>query len=69
MDRVEIKHSQTKAAWNIIGTTAGMLYKYARIPYQLTNTEEYDARNRKAAYELATKIARFLNTDYNKENT
>ncbi len=29
----EIKHSQTKDAWNIVGTRLGGLYKIARLPY------------------------------------
>jgi hypothetical protein len=29
----EIKHSQSKDAWNIIGTRPGGLYKIARLPY------------------------------------
>ena len=29
----EVKHSQSKDAWNIIGTRLGGLYKIARLPY------------------------------------
>jgi hypothetical protein len=29
----EIKHSQTKDAWNIVGTRLSDLYKIARLPY------------------------------------
>lgn len=31
--KVDIKHSQSKKAWNIIGTGLGEKYKIARIPY------------------------------------
>ena len=30
----EVKHSQSKDAWNIVGTIPGHLYKIARLPYQ-----------------------------------
>jgi len=31
--KVEIKHSESKSAWNIIGTVLGGMYKIARVPY------------------------------------
>ncbi len=31
--KVEIKHSQSKDAWNIIGAQLGGKYKIARVPY------------------------------------
>jgi len=29
----EVKHSQSKKAWNVIGTIPGRKYKIARVPY------------------------------------
>ncbi|MBS3993140.1 MAG: hypothetical protein KGZ87_05445 [Bacteroidetes bacterium] len=31
--KVQIKHSESKTAWNIIGTKLGGKYKIARVPY------------------------------------
>lgn len=31
--KTEIKHSQSKSAWNVIGTKLGGKYKIARVPY------------------------------------
>lgn len=49
--KVEIKHSMTKSAWNVVGTKAGAKYKIARIPYLETE------RDRQEAYEHAEFIA------------
>lgn len=29
----KVKHSESKNAWNIVGTQLGRKYKYARVPY------------------------------------
>jgi len=31
--KTEIKHSESKDAWNVIGTSLGKKYKVARVPY------------------------------------
>jgi hypothetical protein len=44
--KTQVKHSESKNAWNIIGTRAGGKYKIARVPYlviddsEITNTRE-----------------------------
>ena len=64
--KTKVVHSQTKAAWNIVGTTPGLTYKLARIPYHVrVDTENDDPINqeeRKRAFKLAESISRFLNT-------
>ena len=57
-----IKHSESKTAWNVIGTTLGERYKYATIPYckginEIINTKE------KAE---SLKIAMFISYSLNK---
>ena len=46
MIKTKVVHSQTKAAWNIIGIQAGRKYKIARIPYLVTDHESADLINR-----------------------
>jgi hypothetical protein len=63
-DKVKVVHSQTKSAWNIIGTTIGMHYKYARIPYYSDDKfPEITSEYRKTAYDLAASIVEFLNKE------
>ena len=65
--KVTIKHSESKTAWNIIGTRLGDRYKIARIPYhQLTDDgeykEEYNTREKAKALEIAQFIRNSFNT-------
>jgi hypothetical protein len=48
--KTEVKHSESKDAWNVIGISLGGKYKIARIPYvvtkdsiMLTTIERYEA--------------------------
>ena len=51
---VKIKHSQSKSAWNIIGTRLGYKYKIAIIPYlKLGNNEIFDTRSKADALKHA----------------
>jgi len=66
--KVEIKHSKSKNAWNIIGTSAGSRYKIARIPYnQLPDKdndeykEQYDTQEKAEALKIAQYIVTVLN--------
>tara|TARA_R110000782_G_scaffold155934_1_gene248111 strand:+ start:420 stop:773 length:354 start_codon:yes stop_codon:yes gene_type:complete len=43
--KVKIKHSESKHAWNIIGTMAGAKYKIARIPYCQEDKEGWEIYN------------------------
>jgi len=59
--KVKIIHSQSKPAWNIVGTKLGAKYKIARIPY-VSGTDEITANNnRQEAFEHAEFIAYCFN--------
>jgi hypothetical protein len=59
--KTKVVHSQTKAAWNVIGTTIGGKYKIARIPYSCCDNEQITDKNRIEAYEHAVFIAACFN--------
>ena len=60
--KVEIKHSQSKNAWNIIGTQLGGKYKIARVPYnKIENSEELSHREKDEAFRHAEFICFCLN--------
>lgn len=59
--KVKLKHSQTKSAWNIIGTIPGDKYKIARIPYSVYDNEIISNNNREEAYNIAEYIETCLN--------
>jgi hypothetical protein len=62
---VKVVHSQSKSAWNIIGTKLGGKYKIARIPYQFAGDEELNTRYRLEAFNHAEFIAYcFNNADH-----
>lgn len=60
--KTEVKHSESKTAWNIVGTIPGDKYKIARIPYvsDPRYSEEINSRERKKALELAKFISESL---------
>lgn len=65
--KCKVVHSHSKAAWNVIGTTAGLKYKLARVPYVDTcqsdpASVELDSRERKEALGIAEalEIAEFI---------
>ena len=37
--KTKVVHSQTKSAWNVIGTDLGGKYKIARVPYVTIDDE------------------------------
>lgn len=61
-DRYQVKHSETKAAWNIVGTEIGGKYKIAMIPY-VTDSRfpEESTVNRKEAFDTAMYLTACLN--------
>ena len=64
---VDIKHSESKSAWNIIGTMPGGKYKIARIPYLVIQDNEIlTTLNKKEALDHALFIRKAFNTDYEK---
>ena len=61
-DRYGVKHSETKSAWNIVGTEIGGKYKIARIPYIADDRfPEICSSNRKAAFDTAMYLTDCLN--------
>ena len=57
----KVVHSQTKSAWNVIGTTPGLKYKIARIPYVCTDSETSTERERVEARKHAEFISYCFN--------
>lgn len=55
--KTKVVHSQTKSAWNVIGTIFGSKYKIARIPYLTANDDVTTERERKEAFEHAQFIS------------
>lgn len=56
-----VVHSESKTAWNVVGTRLGGRYKIARVPYIVTGNDLFDEREKKEAYELAV----FISTSFN----
>lgn len=59
--KTRVVHSQSKAAWNIVGTILGGKYKIARVPYIVINDEKIDEINRSEAFEHAEYISYCFN--------
>ena len=51
--RTKVVHSQSKPAWNVIGTIPGMKYKIARFPYVLGTDEVLNHMEKQMAFEHA----------------
>lgn len=52
-----VRHSESKTAFNVIGTVPGCKYKIARCPYIITAIEELDKREKDEAEANAKLIA------------
>lgn len=67
--KTKVIHSQTKAAWNIVGTMPNDTYKLVRVPYYINGRVAIDdpinQEERKRAFKLAESISKFLNTAEN----
>lgn len=60
--KTEVVHSKSKDAWNVIGTSLGIKYKIARVPYLvLSNNDILTTRNKAEALEHAM----FINYCFN----
>lgn len=60
--RTEVKHSESKNAWNVIGVIPGYKYKIARIPYsKVKDNEILTTRNKLEALEHAEFITYCFN--------
>lgn len=63
---VEVVHSQSKTAWNIVNRSLGGKYKIARIPYLVVDGNEVlTTRNKSEALRHAEFIAKSINSDIN----
>ena len=56
-----VVHSQSKAAWNVVGKTLGGKHKVARVPYIVVSDEIISGRERQEALEHAEFIAYCFN--------
>ena len=63
--KTKVVHSQSKSAWNVVGTEYGRKYKIARVPYVVVNNEAVNNENRDEAYQHALFISHcFNNSDF-----
>jgi hypothetical protein len=66
--KTEVKHSESKTAWNIIGKSLGGKYKIARVPYTIINQKEYEIINTKSKNE-ALEHALYISQCFNNSDT
>jgi hypothetical protein len=61
-----VVHSESKNAWNVIGTKIGGRYKIARVPYDKIGTmgTDYNEKDKMVAYEYAVFISTCFNLAY-----
>lgn len=68
MNIAKVVHSQSKAAFNVVGTKAGAKYKLARIPYEVhKNDKELNKREYDEALDHANFIALCFNNRGNQK--
>lgn len=60
--KTKVVHSESKSAWNVIGTQIGGKYKIARVPYVPTENKELHERFK----EEARQHAEFISYCFNK---
>jgi hypothetical protein len=59
--KTKVVHSESKTAWNVIGTSLGRKYKIARCPYLITNNEIIDTIEKSEALSHAKFISQCFN--------
>jgi hypothetical protein len=62
--KTQVVHSQSKHAWNVVGTSLGLKYKICRVPYHYVDEEGYNnlnERNKQEALDHANFIAYCFN--------
>ena len=59
--KTKVVHSQSKAAWNVVGDTLGAKYKIARVPYEVTDEEKVTEREKIEAKNHADFISACFN--------
>ena len=62
----KVVHSESKSAWNVVGTELGGKYKIATVPYVTVDDEILTACFRKDALEHANFISKCFN-NYKKD--
>ena len=60
--KTEVKYSESKAAWNVVGTKLGCKYKIARVPYVIVDGNSVLTEMEKAE---ALKHAEFISYCFN----
>ena len=65
--RTKAVHSQSKLAWNVIGTELGLKYKIARVPYEQCDNDILNTRWKHEALEIAMHISKSMETFKTKE--
>ena len=65
--KTEVVHSQSKLAWNVIGTELGLKYKIARVPYEQCDNDILNTRWKHEALEIAMHISKSMETFKTKE--
>lgn len=53
----KVVHSQSKPAWNVVGTKLACKYKIARCPYPICKDKEVTEKEREEALNLAKYIS------------
>jgi hypothetical protein len=61
MIATKVVHSQSKSAWNVVGTKWGGKYKIAIVPYAPSSHEDVTLLNRHEAYTYAMFISNAFN--------
>ena len=65
--KTKVVHSQSKLAWNVIGTEWGLKYKIARVPYEQCDNEILNTKFKNEALEIALHISESMKTFNTKE--
>ena len=61
----EVKHSESKSAWNVVGTRLGGKHKIARVPYLILKEGEYSEMHNTREKAEALDYALFISYCFN----
>lgn len=59
--KTKVVHSETHNSWNIVGTQIGRKHKIARVPYNVSDSEILNTREKAEALHHATFISECFN--------
>lgn len=59
--KTKVVHSQSKNAWNVVGTQVGKKHKIARVPYIIIKDDIIDTKEKAKALEHAMFISQCFN--------